>query len=429
MRALLERAARPLARARARVTLAFAFLATAWLAAAAPARAQSNAQPAPAPATGSVAAGRCGVCHPAERVLFAKSRHSREGVRCTSCHGGNDRSEDVGAAHAGAFKGRPSRRDIPALCASCHSNEERMRAYNLPVDQYALYQTSGHGRRLAKGDLRVAVCSDCHGAHDILPPSDPASRVFELNIPKTCGTCHGDSTLMSARGLPDVFREYMSSIHAHELFDQGNRRSPTCVNCHGVHGAAPPAVGDVDKVCGQCHTAERRYFVAGPHRDGLLRAGQPECASCHGDHAIAGTRPQRISTLCVQCHGQGSPQAALGGRLWTDYRAAAQEIDKAAAMIDRADAVPLQTEDYRSRLQEARTYLREALPAAHSVQEATVEGFALRARSVSSEIELEINAKLVNLRTRKFVLIVFWFYVLVTILVLRRFRDRAARAE
>jgi len=386
-------------------------------------------QPATAPAAASAAAGRCGVCHPAERVLFDKSGHAQEAVHCTSCHGGNDRSVDLAVAHGAGFRGRPSRRDIPGLCASCHSNEDRMRAYNLPVDQYALYQTSGHGRRLAKGDLSVAVCSDCHGAHDILPPSDPASRVFELNIPKTCGTCHGDSATMKARNRPDVFRQYMSSIHAHQLFDQGNRRSPTCVSCHGVHGAAPPAVGDVGKVCGQCHTAERRYFVAGPHRDGLLRAGRSECASCHGDHGIEGARPQRLSTLCAQCHGAGSSQAALGGALWTEYRGAAQEIDKAVALIDRAEAVPIQTEDYRARLEEARTYLREALPAAHSVQRETVEGFTLRARSVSSEIEHEIYAKLGNLRTRKFVLLVFWFYVLVTIVVLRRFRDRGARVK
>ena len=91
--------------------------------------------------------------------------------------------------------------------------------------------------------------------------------------------------------------------------------------------------------------------------------------------------------------------------------------------------MPIQTDDYRARLEEARTYLREALPAAHNVREETVSGLALRARSVSAEIEHEIYTKLGNLRTRKFVLILFWFYVLLTVLVLRRFRDRGARAR
>ncbi len=384
-------------------------------------------RPGASPAATSAASGRCGVCHPSERVLFEKSRHAAEEVRCTSCHGGDDRSLDTGTAHGGAFRGRPARKDIPMLCATCHADEDRMRAYNLPVDQYALYQTSGHGRRLARGDTRVAVCSDCHGAHDVLPASDPSSRVFVLNIPKTCGVCHGDSVLMRSRGKPDVLSQYASSVHARELFDQGNQRAPTCVSCHGVHGAAPPAVGDVGKVCGQCHTAERRYFMAGPHPAGLTRANLPECASCHGDHAIQAAQPERLANMCSRCHRGASRQDALGGKLWTEYRTAAQEIEKAAGLIEQADAVPIQTEDYRARLEEARTYLREALPAAHSVQEETVSSLAVRARSVSSEIEHEIYAKLGNLRTRKFVLILFWFYVLLTILVLRRFRDRGAR--
>jgi len=396
--------------------------------------ANAHAQPADAitrpstgPAPASATSGRCGVCHPSERVLFEKSRHAAESVRCISCHGGDDRTLVKAAAHSGGFRGRPARRQVPALCASCHSKEEKMRAYNLPVDQYALYQTSGHGRRLAQGDTRVAVCSDCHGAHDILAPTDPASRVFSINIPKTCGSCHGDSTLMASRGKSEVLSQYMSSIHAHELLDKGNRRAPTCVSCHGVHGAAPPEVGDIDKVCGQCHTAERRYFTAGPHRTGLMAAKLPECASCHGDHAVKAAEPSRLASVCVDCHADDGPERALGNKLWTEYRTASEEVDKAAGLIDKADEVPIQTEDYRARLEEARTYLREALPAAHNVREDVVAGLTLRARSVSSEIEHEVYAKLGELRVRKFVLILFWFYVLVTVLLLRRYRERGAR--
>jgi len=127
--------------------------------------------------------------------------------------------------------------------------------YDLPVDQYDLYLTSGHGRKLREGDPRVAVCSDCHGPHEILAGSDPASRVYVTNIPRTCGGCHGDSALVRARGLDNTYHEYLSSVHAKQLLDGGNLRAPTCVSCHGVHGAVPPEVGDVNKVCGRCHTA------------------------------------------------------------------------------------------------------------------------------------------------------------------------------
>lgn len=378
----------------------------------------SNAPPAI-----SAAAGRCGTCHPSERVLFESSRHAHEDVHCTSCHGGNDQSLELSVAHGGSFRGKPSRASIPALCASCHANEQRMRAYNLPVDQYALYQTSGHGRLLAKGDTRVAVCSDCHGAHDILPPDDPASRVYRTNIPRTCGRCHGDTKLMPAAKA--VYPLYQKSVHASELIDKGNLRAPSCVSCHGVHGAAPPAVGDVDKVCGQCHTAERRYFSAGAHRPG--GGSDIGCSSCHDAHGTEIAKPERLAAACQKCHEKGSPEATLGDRIWTEYKSASDELDRAVDAAAQADAVPINTDDYRARLEEAKTYLREAMPAAHAVREDVVAGLTARARSVAAEVRSDIHGKLGNLKVRKFVLIVFWFYLLLAILVLRNFQRRAAR--
>ena len=397
-----------------------------------PARAQPGATPPaiqPPPAASS-AAGRCGVCHPSERVQFERSRHAEEGVRCVSCHGGSDRSLEQSVAHGAGFTGRPRRADNPRLCASCHSDQEQMRPYDLPVDQHALYQTSGHGRRLARGDTRVAVCSDCHGAHDILPPTDPASRVFRTNLPKTCLACHGDSVRMArGGGRADDSRTYLQSVHGIELLDRGNPRAPTCVNCHGVHGAAPPGAGDVDKVCGHCHTAERRYFAAGPHLAGMVKAGLPECVSCHGNHAIEAAQPARLAAVCAQCHGAGSMQATLGTKMWTEVQAAATQIEQAATLITTADAIPIQTEDYRARLEEARTYLREALPAAHAVDEQTVAGLTTRARAVGAEVASEIYGKLGHLQARKVGLVVFWFYLALTVVVLRRLQTRAARRD
>ena len=380
------------------------------------------AHPQPAP---GAAAGRCGVCHPAERVQFDASAHAREQVRCVSCHGGDDRSLVQSVAHGSGFRGRPARATIPSLCASCHSDVQRMRPYNLPVDQHALYQTSGHGLGLARGDTRVAVCSDCHGAHDILKAQDPASRTFPASIPRTCGRCHGDTT--AAAHAPVVLPAYAKSVHARELLDHGNLRAPTCVSCHGVHGAAPPSLGDVAKVCGQCHTAERRFLNAGGHRPG--EPGKPECSACHGAHDTAPARPERLAEACATCHPAGSPQVAAGARMWAGYKGAADGLTRAEAATARAEAVPINTDDYRARLEEARTYLREALPAAHSVREDVVAGFTTRALSVAREVESEVGAKLGEVRVRRYLLILFWFYVLVTILVLRAFHRRGARRE
>lgn len=390
----------------------------------------AGAQPGvPSPAASAAgqvsgAAGRCGVCHPAERTEFETSRHAGEQVRCVSCHGGNDGTLEQARAHGGNFRGRIPRRSVPGVCAGCHSDQEKMRAYNLPVDQFALYQTSVHGQKLAKGDERVAVCSDCHGAHAILAASDPASRVFRTNVPQTCGGCHADST----RTGRNVFDPYVASVHGRELIDNANPRAPNCVSCHGAHGAAPPEVGDVGKVCGQCHTAERRYFTAGPHVSALGRGGTSECATCHGDHGIQKAPPEWLGAVCADCHAADSPEHALGERLWTAYRSAHEDLEKADGLIERAERVPLVTEDYRARLEQGRTYLNEALTAAHSIDEETVSGFTARARSVGTEIQSEIYAKLGNLNMRRLLLIVFWFYLILTVLVLRRFRDASRSA-
>jgi hypothetical protein len=36
----------------------------------------------------------------------------------------------------------------------------------------------------------MATCASCHGAHDILPASNPASMVSKENRVKTCQACH-----------------------------------------------------------------------------------------------------------------------------------------------------------------------------------------------------------------------------------------------
>ena len=119
----------------------------------------------------ATAAEQCGVCHPESRVAFADSTHAAEGVACTDCHGGDAASRDPVAAHRGDFRPLDDRLLIPASCADCHADLDRMRPYNLPVDQYAVYQTSHHGRAIARGERRAAVCTDCHGS-----PRDPSAR-------------------------------------------------------------------------------------------------------------------------------------------------------------------------------------------------------------------------------------------------------------
>jgi len=360
----------------------------------------------------------CGICHPENRVSFEDSIHAMEEVTCSDCHGGNPATREVEAAHRGDFRSLSSRLEVPEMCASCHSDLDRMRAYNLPVDQYAIYLTSQHGKALARGETRAAICTDCHGVHDLRRPRDPSSSTNARNIPATCGQCHGDQALMEEFGLdPDVVSDYRSSIHGRLLLEEGSIAAPNCTSCHGVHGATPPGVGDVDKVCGACHEQTRQAFLAGPHYHGMIEAGLPECASCHSNHAIKRFGIERVESLCAECHGEGSDQAILGHKIHTLIESASEAVAGAEELVHRADQAALEIEDPLSRVEEAKTYLTEALPVVHTVSQEPVEQLTRRAQSIAEEVEHELYSEL-DRRVAYVGLALFWFYLLMTIAIL-----------
>ena len=367
----------------------------------------------------------CGVCHPDVRVQFEASAHRREGIDCTACHGGDPAASTVEAAHRPPFKGKPRRRDIPALCASCHADIARMKPYNLPSDQYALYLTSQHGLRLAKGDERVAVCTDCHGVHEIRPPDDPKSSVFARNVPSTCGRCHGAGTGGAPPRPGSPYAEYAAGVHGKAFLERGDSAAPTCASCHGTHGAAPPGVGDIDKVCGQCHGMARAYFRDSPHARALQEGHGPECASCHGNHRVLKADEAILATACAGCHAAGSDQVRVAAGLKTLFTGADEEIARARAVVDEAAAIPLYVEDYRASLEEARTALVQAAPMVHTLDLARVEALTSRSRGIAREVESEVGGKLGQRWWRRVGLGLFWFYLLLTLSLLVAFRRRA----
>jgi hypothetical protein len=378
----------------------------------------------------SVQVEQCGLCHPEERVQFEASIHSQELIRCSDCHGGDPESVSVDQAHNGDFRDLKRRADIPEHCASCHSDPVQMRVYNLPTDQYALYRTSGHGILLEGGRTDIAVCTDCHGIHRILKSADSQSSTFVRNIPATCGRCHGeqDETL-TGNEQSNLFQDYVASVHGRELLEKGNTSAPECSRCHGIHGATPAGVGDVSKMCGNCHTSALRAFRDSPHAVAMMEAGIPECIACHENHATEPSDYHNLAEICLDCHDQDSSQHATGKRMEVLFARAQEETDKALDRITEAESIPLFVEDHYARLEQARTYLLEAEPAIHSVSLSEVERFTRAARSMGEEIEAEIEGELVELRLRRLGLVVFWFYLLLTIWILYHYRQNALKEE
>ncbi len=138
----------------------------------------------------------CSKCHGPIVEAYRKSVHGAVLIGednpdvpvCTDCHGVHNIQDP---------RTEQFRAQSPEMCAGCHANAEIMSKYNLPANVYDIYKLSWHGVDVSVYKARwptiwhdSAVCTDCHGVHDILKASDPASMVSSQNLLATCQKCH-----------------------------------------------------------------------------------------------------------------------------------------------------------------------------------------------------------------------------------------------
>ena len=342
-----------------------------------------------APLRAQTAQNSCLACHsqldPPLQVkpkVFASSIHARKGLTCVSCHGGDPTTDDMARAMspAAGFKGPISRKQIPALCASCHSNAAYMRGFDpsLRTDEYSQYLTSVHGQLLAKGDTKVAVCTDCHGVHDIRAPSDPQSSVYPLNVAKTCATCHSNAAYMKPYKIPtDQYALYISSVHYEDLTVKGDLSAPTCVTCHGSHGAAPPGVTSVVNVCSTCHVFQAQLFDKSPHKQAFAAMDLPGCVVCHSNHRIVAPTDAFIGTgkgaVCVNCHTRGDPGYVAAAQIHQGLTELTSSIQRSHDILSRAQGLGVEVGPAMLELTGAQDDLTKARVAVHNFQAAPVE--------------------------------------------------------
>ncbi len=350
------------------------------------------------PATAPPTTDTCVSCHstlgdePATK--FTDDIHHARGLSCAACHGGDPTSDDlkVSMNPAKGFRGKPARNQIPQLCARCHSDAAFMRGYNpsLRTDQLAQYQTSVHGKRLAQGDTRVAVCIDCHSVHDIRPASNPLSSVHPLRIPETCAHCHADAERMKPYKIPtDQFAEYRASVH-YQTLEGGDLSAPTCTTCHGNHGAAPPGVASVERVCGTCHVFQEQLFDEGPHKQPWQTVGFAACSTCHGNHRIEQTRDALVGTtpeaVCTTCHSEGDAGWTTAGKIHSQLTELDTALQSAVQLMDRAERAGMEVGEGRITLGNAQEKLIKARVDVHAFDAGRVEP------TVKSGVELTQQA-------------------------------------
>jgi predicted CXXCH cytochrome family protein len=342
-----------------------------------------TAQPAP------TAANTCVACHSTQQdqriatpaALFSQPDvHRENGFVCADCHGGNPASADKARAHDAArqFKGRPAGQAIVETCARCHSDTAFMRRFapRQRVDQATEYEASVHGQQLAKGDRNVATCASCHGAHGIRRVNDAKSPVFPTNVANTCAVCHTDAKRMGGYKLPDgsalptrQFDDYQKSVHYATLTKGHDLSAPTCNDCHGNHGAAPPGVGSVANVCGTCHAVFAQKFATSVHKD-IFDKG---CVECHSNHAVLKPTDDMLGVaghgVCATCHNAGDKTdkgAAAAVAMRADIERLKTGIEGTGALIARIKRAGIEVSDQQLALREAGSKLTLARTEMHA---------------------------------------------------------------
>jgi cytochrome b subunit of formate dehydrogenase len=135
----------------------------------------------------------CETCHPDEGERYSESVHGKgllagnpDSPDCTDCHGHNKSLHEIPV-----LKGREARTFHTEACAKCHADETMMKRNKVFPIATQTYYESYHGKIEELGYPRlVAGCSDCHLAHDILPPDNPTSSISPEHLVGTCKKCH-----------------------------------------------------------------------------------------------------------------------------------------------------------------------------------------------------------------------------------------------
>lgn len=247
---------------------------------------------------------------------YYNSVHGSQGYACVQCH------RDI-REYPHPPLDAATRRDVTLsmqqTCDHCHQSMSE------------LTHDGVHAKAMAEGNKEAAVCSDCHGYHNVQPPNEPRSRTAQM-----CQRCHSV-----------IYNQYRVSVHGAALIGEGNPDVPTCIDCHGVHNVRGPSTDPFrlysPLICAECHADEElmnKYgistdvfdtYVSDFHGTTVVLFEQDYhgedtnkavCIDCHGVHDIrqandpeSSVYKDNLLVTCQKCHPDATtnfPTAWLG---------------------------------------------------------------------------------------------------------------------
>ena len=216
----------------------------------------------------------CITCHKEAKDIQSNLHSS---VKCYQCHTKHDTKPAKEFA-----------KNQTESCLNCHENKNIQH-----------YTQSVH----AKNKIG---CEGCHGG------GHKVKKISKTQVASLCGKCHGEHE-----------KNFKNSIHM-TVLKAGNKKSPTCTDCHGSHQIFRGKISIETEACLKCHLDEKKFpgenqgsarFIAqyktsvhaSIEKEGLLEAAG--CVDCHGNHMIqnldnpkASTSRARLMETCGKCH-------------------------------------------------------------------------------------------------------------------------------
>jgi predicted CXXCH cytochrome family protein len=225
---------------------------------------------------------------------ISKSVHAT--VECVKCHIEED-AENF--PHADNIKKMPL-----VNCGSCHKDADMEFFQGI------------HGKAFSRNDPYAPDCKECHGTHDIITRTNPASRTYKMNIPYLCGNCHKEGAPVSRNyniTEHNIIENYSEGIHGRGLFESGLLVTATCNDCHGNHLVLPHTDKNStihhDQVATTCMTCHVR--IEQTHKKVVRNelwekepGAVPSCSDCHPPHIVEFQSIEKTvsNKVCLACH-------------------------------------------------------------------------------------------------------------------------------
>ena len=204
-----------------------------------------------------------------------------------------------------------------------------MNGSGVSTQVFASYQDSVHGKAVQGGSQSAAVCTDCHGSHQILPANDASvadqqvqrrrdlrkmpwadPAYLSAERPRT-GVGSRQSDCLRLARIATAFTPSRRRQNPRSTVSQ-NRSGATCAGCHqGVRLTQEFGVAG-----NRVSTYLDSYHGLASKNGSVVVAN---CASCHGVHNILPSSDPRstinranLDATCGQCHKGVTRRFTLG---------------------------------------------------------------------------------------------------------------------